>query len=83
MDIEIQKLKLIQRILLMQDGQLLFRVEKLLKKEIPADTDIDLKQRGPGNGKKRQYGFAKGMTKYIAPDFDKTPPGFEDYMPKS
>lgn len=31
--------------------------------------------------KKRQFGFAKGMISYVAPDFDETPPGFEEYMP--
>lgn len=33
--------------------------------------------------KKRKAGFAKGMTLYIAPDFDDTPPGFEEYMADS
>lgn len=28
----------------------------------------------------RQFGFAKDFITYIAPDFDDTPPGFEEYM---
>jgi hypothetical protein len=32
--------------------------------------------------KKRKYGFAKDFVTYIAPDFDETPAGFEDYKPE-
>jgi hypothetical protein len=28
----------------------------------------------------RPFGFAKDVITYVAPDFDDTPPGFEEYM---
>lgn len=31
--------------------------------------------------KQRTFGFAKNQITYVAPDFDETPPGFEDYVP--
>ncbi len=31
----------------------------------------------------RQFGCGKGIFSNMAPDFDETPPGFEDYMPAS
>lgn len=31
--------------------------------------------------KKRQPGWGKEYILYVAPDFDDTPPGFEEYMP--
>lgn len=78
MNLEVQKLELIQLILSLQDGQLLAKIEQLLKKEAAAAPASTKK---PAE-KKRQYGFAKGMTLYVAEDFDETPPGFEEYMPQ-
>ena len=79
MTAEAQKLTLIQMILSLQDYQVLDKIEQLLKTNgaktngsAQAETDPPLK--------KRKYGFAKGMTLYIAPDFDETPPGFEEYI---
>ena len=83
MSAETQKLEVIQLILALQDYQVLDKIEKLLKKQsAPANgsTENPLNEQ---KGKKRQYGFAKGMTKYIAPDFNETPPGFEEYMQRS
>ena len=69
MNLEMQKLELIQLILTLKEPQLLETINALLKKSEP-----------PPVRKKRQFGFAKGLTIYIAPDFDDTPPGFEEYM---
>ena len=30
--------------------------------------------------KPRQAGWGKGIFAYVAPDFDETPPGFEEYL---
>ena len=30
--------------------------------------------------KPRQAGWSKGIFAYVAPDFDETPPGFEEYL---
>lgn len=30
--------------------------------------------------KPRQAGWGKGLFAYVAPDFDETPPGFEEYQ---
>ena len=30
--------------------------------------------------KPRQAGWGKGLFTYVAPDFDETPPGFEEYQ---
>ena len=75
MNIELQKLELIQLILTLRDNQALAEIKKFLNGSLLAAKIA------PSNGKKkRQYGFAKGMTLYIAPDFDETPAGFEEYM---
>jgi hypothetical protein len=34
----------------------------------------------PTNPTPRQAGWGKGLFAYVAPDFDDTPTGFEDYM---
>lgn len=82
MTTEAQKLTLIQMILALQDYQLLDKIEQLIK----ANTGKPNGSSKPVNEpllKKRKAGFAKGMTLYIAPDFDETPPGFEEYMAAS
>jgi hypothetical protein len=71
---ESQKLELIQMILALQDEELLNKIEGLLSKHpVKAKEDKPL----------RRFGFAKGLITYVAPDFDDTPPGFEDYMPEA
>ncbi len=84
MTAELLKLTLIQQILALQDYQLLDKIEQLIKsngaKTSGTKTNGATMQEPEGPLKKRKYGFAKGMTLYIAPDFDETPPGFEEYM---
>ncbi len=82
MNLEVQKLELIQLILSLQDGQLLAKIEQLLKKEAAVAEGSTKKPTTSKEGNKRQYGFAKGMTLFVAEDFDETPPGFEEYMPQ-
>ncbi len=76
---EQQKLELIQLILTLQDPQLLTKIEQFLKTN--TSQGKSLSPVVPQEKSKRKYGFAKGMTLYVAPDFDETPPGFEEYMP--
>ena len=77
MNAEVQKLELIQLILSLQDYQLLLKIEQLLKgNAAPAASPTPRPARLDGK-KKRKYGFAKGMTLYVAPDFIDTPLGFE------
>lgn len=64
---EAKKLELIQMILPLQDEELLARIQALLSKQ--ATTS---KAPRP----LRQFGFAKDLITYVAPDFDDTPPGF-------
>lgn len=79
MTAEAQKLTLIQLILSLQDYQLLDKIEQLLKSNgIRTNSSSMPPIETPLN--KRKAGFAKGITLYIAPDFDDTPPGFEEYM---
>lgn len=79
MTVEAQKLTLIQQILALQDYQLLEKIEQLIKSKGAKTTDSINPDLEPPL-QKRKAGFAKGMTLYIAPDFDETPPGFEEYM---
>lgn len=79
MTTEAQKLTLIQMILALQDYQLLDKIEQLLKTNGAEASGTSMPDNEPPL-KKRKAGFAKGMTLYIAPDFDETPPGFEEYM---
>ncbi|MEZ4960397.1 MAG: hypothetical protein R2830_11320 [Saprospiraceae bacterium] len=72
---EAQKLSLIQMILALRDNDLLSQIRQLLEAKTKPGG---IEKPKPA---KRQYGFAKGMTLYIAPDFDETPEGFEEYMP--
>ena len=62
MNAEVQKLELIQLILALQDNQLLFKLQDLLKGKMTPAV-VSSPQTAPLNGKKkRKYGFAKGMT---------------------
>jgi len=79
MTAETQKLTLIQLILSLQDYQVLDKIEQLLKTNGVKTNGSAMPENEPVN-KKRKAGFAKGMTLYIAPDFDETPPGFEEYL---
>ncbi len=79
MTAEAQKLTLIQMILSLQDYQVLDKIEQLLKINGAKTNGTAMPEMEPPL-KKRKAGFAKGMTLYIAPDFDDTPPGFEEYM---
>ena len=79
MTAEAQKLTLIQQILSLQDYQVLAKIEQLLKSSgVKSNGTVALGHEY--QPKKRKAGFAKGVTLYIAPDFDETPPGFEDYL---
>lgn len=82
MTAEAQKLTLIQMILASQDYQLLDKIEQLIKATGAKPNGSAMPDNEPPL-KKRKAGFAKGMTLYIAPDFDETPPGFEEYMADS
>ncbi|MBC7773954.1 MAG: hypothetical protein H7246_00845 [Phycisphaerae bacterium] len=82
MTAEAQKLTLIQMILSLQDYQVLGKIEQLLKTN-GTKTNGSTMLEAEVPLKKRKAGFAKGMTLYIAPDFDDTPPGFEEYMDDS
>lgn len=66
-------------ILSLQDYQVLDKIEQLLKTNGAKTNGAAMPEIEPPL-KKRKAGFAKGMTLYIAPDFDDTPPGFEEYM---
>jgi hypothetical protein len=55
-----------------------------LLKEFGFDKKIQIKSKTPKPNKKelkpRQAGWGKGLFSYVAPDFDETPVGFEDYF---
>ncbi len=52
-----------------------------LKDKNILDELLALKQKTSQKQKTvRQSGWAKDMILYVAPDFDETPKGFEDYM---
>lgn len=71
---EAKKLELIQMILILQDEELFSKIKVLLNKHV-ANSEAPKPS--------RQFGFAKGLITYVAPDFDETPSGFEDYMPEA
>ena len=79
MTIESQKLAIIQTILALQDKALVDAMFKWLRQHDIAATNPPPHQ-APA-APYRQFGFAKGLITYVAPDFDETPPGFEEYMP--
>ncbi|MFN0216319.1 MAG: hypothetical protein ACKVT2_18825 [Saprospiraceae bacterium] len=62
-------------ILSLQDYQVLDKIEQLLKTNGVKANGSAMPETEPPL-KKRKAGFAKGMTLYIAPDFDDMPPGF-------
>lgn len=64
------KLQLISRILRLDQPEQLLAVWKQLE----AGTAP------PSQGPLRKAGFGKDLIGRIAPDFDQTPPGFEEYM---
>lgn len=72
---ESQKLELIQMILMVQDDELLAKIKGVLKSYEAATRSIP-----PSADHTRPFGFAKGLITYVSPDFDATPPGFEEYM---
>jgi hypothetical protein len=72
MTLEAQKLELIQLILQSNDSHLFHRLWQIVTQK---SNDNQPKQVTT-----RQFGFGKGTFGYIAPDFDETPSGFEDYM---
>ncbi|HLK56372.1 MAG TPA: hypothetical protein VKU00_07395 [Chthonomonadaceae bacterium] len=49
----------------------------LLKNDLPIAKLVAM----PPSRPRARRGSAKGSILYIAPDFDATPEGFEDYMP--
>ena len=79
MTIEAYKLALINRILALQDVRQLKSLEQWLSKDAAKQPVSQAKINGKPNP--RQFGCGKGIFTYIAPDFDDTPPGFEEYMP--
>ena len=78
MTIEAYKLALIHRILALQDARQLKSLEQWLP-NAAAQPALQTKINGKSNP--RQFGCGKGIFTYVAPDFDDTPPGFEEYMP--
>lgn len=75
MTIEAQKLELINIILNLNDPRLFSSLWQFIQEKTDAKTVSY-----PSSGKPRQFGFGKGTYSYVAPDFDETPSGFEDYM---
>jgi hypothetical protein len=76
MTIEAHKLALIHRILALQDARQLKSLEQWLQNA----TQSAPKTKMNGKANPRQFGCGKGIFTYVAPDFDDTPPGFEEYM---
>ncbi len=66
------KLGLINRILHLDQPELLLAVWKQLEASVPPASKKPV----------RQAGFGKDLIGRIAPDFDQTPPGFERSMPR-
>jgi hypothetical protein len=79
MTVDAHKLELIQMIIGMQDEDLLAKLLAMLKSESKAANGNRTPYPEPGGHLSRQFGFAEGLITYVAPDFDETPPGFEDY----
>lgn len=79
MTIEAYKLALIHRILALQDAGQLKSLEQWLQKNTAVQPMPQAKINGESTA--RQFGCGKGIFTFVAPDFDDTPPGFEEYMP--
>lgn len=77
MTIEAYKLALIHRILTLQDANQLKLMEQWLQNAAQSAPKTKIN----GKSNPRQFGCGKGIFTYVAPDFDDTPPGFEEYMP--
>ena len=50
-----------------------------LEQKIQVKTKLSQPKKQPP--KPRQAGWGKELFAYVAPDFDDTPPGFEEYLP--
>lgn len=73
MNVEQQKLRLIEKIATLDDAYLVDRLTRFLEEQTRMGQALVV----------RQPGFAKGMFPYVADDFDDTfPPGFDDYLLK-
>ena len=71
MSAEAKKLELIMWISVLNDKSILDGLLALKQKTV---------QEQPSG---RQAGWAENLILYVAPDFDETPAGFEDYMPQA
>ncbi len=69
MTTESMKLELIVWISYLKDNRLLNRLLSLKEVTSPPQKPV------------RKPGWGKSIFLYVAPDFDNTPEGFEDYMP--
>lgn len=76
---EIQKQELIRFILTLQDHQLLEKIVQFVQKHTPQPKEA-VTVASKNEDSPRQFGFAKGAFIYVAPDFDETPAGFEEYI---
>jgi hypothetical protein len=75
MTLEAQKLELIQLILQSNDIRLFDSLWQIVTQK----SETKLKPNAPVLTP-RQFGFGKGTFTYVAPDFNETPSGFEEYM---
>lgn len=75
MTIETQKLELINFILNLNDPRWFSSLWQFVQQKTAVEKSSDSSPSSP-----RQFGFGKGTFSYVAPDFDETPPGFEEYM---
>ena len=74
MSLNQQKFALIEKIISLQDAQLVLRLSQIIEEQPQSDPSF----------LPRKAGFAKGTFPFVADDFDDTiPPGFEDYVQPS
>ncbi len=72
MNIEAEKLEIIQQITQIKNTQLINEIAILLKKEALKEQKTEF----------RKVGWGKDMFTYVSDDFDDfIPPGFEEYLP--
>lgn len=72
MNIEAEKLEIIQQITQIKSTQLINKIAVLLRKEALKEQKTEF----------RRVGRGKGIFTYVADDFDDfIPPGFEEYLP--